>query len=99
MYVMKTTPGKEHVFDEGTWREKRVWLAGHRELIEMTPAEFKEATSPNPPDWAKGFDYRRVSGQFAHHYVKEGGLHMTGLYMGEDRWGRPCVRYAKGEFQ
>lgn len=96
MYVMKTTPGREVVFDEGTWREKRVWISGHNELTEMTAAEFKEATSPNPPAWAKGFNFRRVSGQSAHYHVKEGGFHSTPLYLGEDRWGRPCVRYARG---
>lgn len=95
MYVMKTRPGYDFVTDEGTWREKKHYMPPHLELIEMTAAEFKAATGPNPPAWTEGHKFRKYPGQRAHEWVRNGGHHMTALYMGEDRWGRPRIKYAK----
>jgi hypothetical protein len=66
-----------------------------RMLIEISPADFKAATSDKPPAWAQGFTFRKVEGQTAHAWVKGGGIHETALYMGEDRHGVRRIRYAR----
>lgn len=67
-------------------------------LIEISAADFRAATSANPPEWAKGRTFRRIGAATAHAWVKGAGSHETALYLGEDAYGRPRIRYARDGF-
>lgn len=67
--------------------------AGRAMLDEMTPAALKRAQAADPAD---GYPWHeRVSGQRAHRWVRDDGLHSTPLYVGEDRHGVRRVLYAR----
>lgn len=89
MYVFRIVPGRE---------DAHGYIPAHRTLCEMTPAEFKAVTGPNPPEWAQRFTFRKTDGQTAHKWVADDGHHETALYMGEDRHGRRRIKYARDGF-
>ena len=67
-------------------------------LVEVTRAELQADA-----DRYKGDPYadtlypslKRVSGVYAHRWVRDGMTHSTPLYVGEDRHGRSRVLYAR----
>jgi hypothetical protein len=82
MSVIRTRPAVDGAFGRHE---------AHHTLTELTAADFRAATSQNPPDWAKGFTFRRVTAERARDWVDRGQHHETALYRGWDRHGRERI--------
>lgn len=54
----------------------------HHELVEMTASELRAAEANPAPGVVR---YKPLSWQLAHQWVREGGLHMTALWVDEGR--------------
>lgn len=69
-------------------------------LVEVTRGELQAYADLYKGDPEADTIYpalKRVSGEYAHRWVMQGGHHATGLYIGEDRRGRTRVRYARDD--
>ncbi len=73
----------------------RVPFPGGGMLTEMTPKALATALAEAAKAGKEYPQYMPVSGARAHKWVRDDFPHETPLYVGEDRYGRPCIRYAK----
>lgn len=67
-------------------------------LVEVTRAELQTDADRYGGDHKAATLYpslSRVSGDYAHRWVRQGYTHATALYIGEDRRGRTRVMYAR----
>lgn len=70
-------------------------------LVETTRAELQADADRYQGDPEAETLYpslKRVSGDYAHRWVRDGYTHSTALYVGEDRHGRTRVLYARDGF-
>lgn len=75
--------------------------SGGAMLVEVTRQELQadaDRYGGNPHAERIYPHLERVSGAYAHRWVREGLIHGTPLYIGEDRHGRRRVLYARDGF-
>lgn len=70
-------------------------------LVEATRAELQADADRYHGDPEAETIYpslKRVTGEYAHRWVRQGYIHSTALFLGEDRHGRTRVLYARDGF-